>query len=456
MNSATHPLEAILRFCEAAGPAPWYPSVHARTTGTVRDQLDPYLDELRVAGLIRLTDWVPENGQGYVLTPAGVQTLQSPRALSRIRAGQVPTANHRESPAMAVEAPTGGSWQRAEAVREALLGSYTPVVTYTLLFANIAVFAAGMALAAANNVSVDAYLSGGDNTGAVREIQRQIGFLAGGDVYVRGEWWRLITACFGHIGWIHLAVNMYSLYAVGPLLERLWGPTRFLVLYLLSGLGGTCGMLIESPLAQGAGASGALWGIMASLATWLYLNRNALPGRLIADWRRQLITVFILNMIITLSFQEISKGGHFGGGLIGLIAAVPLDYLKFGTRSQRLAAILGLVAIPVICIAIVIRSFAFTGPVLQLQASLKEAGQTYNRAAPLINQGGLDGRTAAKIDSELGAAQVKLEEALNAPTRPFPPWLPSQDSQWNYLAGGAQELIQDYRKARVLVRRGRP
>src|SRR5260370_12268901 len=120
----------------------------------------------------------------------------------------------------------------------------------------------------------------------VAPVLHQIGSLRGGDIYVKHEWWRLVTCCFVHIGFFHLAVNMYSLFVVGPLLERLWGPIGFLVLYLIARVGGSCGMLIGNPLGAGAGASGAIWGVSASLATWLFPNRAALSRQLITSMHR--------------------------------------------------------------------------------------------------------------------------------------------------------------------------
>jgi membrane associated rhomboid family serine protease len=159
-----------------------------------------------------------------------------------------------------------------------------------------------------------------------------------------------------HIGFFHLAVNMYSLFVVGPLLERLWGSAGFLVLYLLAGLGGSCGMLIEIPLGGGAGASGAIWGVLASLATWLFLNRSVLPRQLIVSMQRQLIVVFLLNIFITFGVAQISKGAHFGGGIVGLLVALPLDVLRFGRGKQRWVALAALVAIPIICVAAAVMS----------------------------------------------------------------------------------------------------
>jgi membrane associated rhomboid family serine protease len=360
-DSKIHPLEAILRMCAAAAPNPWYPSVYAQTTGTPRDQLDPHLDQLRMGGLIHLTEWVQGTGQGYALTQGGKEVLDNPRYLSRLRAGELARRRPTEPPPADLRLRFGTAWDRGEAVREALLGQYTPVVTFVLIAINVLVFVAGYWLASVRLVNTRDYLNGGDKTGEVAQIQEMTGALRGADVYVRGQWWRLLTACFGHIGLMHLAVNMLSLFMVGPLLERIWGPGRFLLLYLLAGFGGSCGMLIENPLGGGAGASGALWGLLASLAIWIYLNRQALAPSLIAHWRRQLLTVFVLNLFITFGVANISKGGHFGGGIIGLLVAVPLDYLQFGSSRQRLLALVSLIAIPVVCVAAVLVSFRHTG-----------------------------------------------------------------------------------------------
>jgi hypothetical protein len=142
----------------------------------------------------------------------------------------------------------------------------------------------------------------------------------------------------------------------------MWGSVGFLVLYLIAGLGGSCAMLVDmlgsgNLHGYGAGASGALWGILASMATWIFLNRSALPRSLISDWQRQLITVFILNVFITFAIPNISKGAHFGGGVVGLITAVPLDFLRFGRRGQRWLALAGLIAIPLLCVGWLVRSF---------------------------------------------------------------------------------------------------
>src|SRR5262249_62056834 len=89
-NVSTDLLEIILRECATAAPAPWYPAAYAQATGVARDALDASLDELRLGGLVRLTDWVQGRGQGYALTPEGAQVLENPRLLGRLRSNGVP------------------------------------------------------------------------------------------------------------------------------------------------------------------------------------------------------------------------------------------------------------------------------------------------------------------------------------------------------------------------------
>ena len=90
-----------------------------------------------------------------------------------------------------------------------------------------------------------------------------------------GETWRMFTAMFLHIGLIHLAVNAYSLYILGNVLEREVGRVRFLALYLLSGLFASAASYYFSPLnSVSAGASGAIFGIFGAVFAINYRRRH--------------------------------------------------------------------------------------------------------------------------------------------------------------------------------------
>src|SRR5262249_35828445 len=152
-------------------------------------------------------------------------------------------------------------------------------------------------------------------SGTTTHVFRVTGGLLAADILGRHQWWRLLTACFVHIGFIHLAANMFALYIVGPILERLWGSARFLLLYFVSGVCGNSVMVLANLYAKelggGAGASGALWGIMGSLGTWLFLNRRALDSSFVSFVTRQLVWNLVLNLAITFGIPNISKAAHF-------------------------------------------------------------------------------------------------------------------------------------------------
>src|SRR5207247_3144872 len=125
---------------------------------------------------------------------------------------------------------------------------------------NLAWFAVGFALAALNGAAGDFAFRPG--TPAARDVMLRIGAQSPSTLE-QGEWWRLLTCCFVHFGLLHLGMNMYFLYALGGMVESMWGHGRFLVLYPLAGFAGRCALAIRS---SGAGASGALWGVMVAAA----------------------------------------------------------------------------------------------------------------------------------------------------------------------------------------------
>jgi rhomboid protease GluP len=133
-----------------------------------------------------------------------------------------------------------------------------------------------------------------------------------------GEAWRLVTPIFLHANLLHIGVNMYSLWAIGPAVERFFGRARFLTVYLLSGICGVLLSLIMSPSAS-VGASGAIFGLLGALATFLYLHRPIF-GQLGAMQLRQLVFVALINLAIGLT-PGIDNWGHVGGLVAGLALA---------------------------------------------------------------------------------------------------------------------------------------
>lgn len=138
------------------------------------------------------------------------------------------------------------------------------------------------------------------------------------------EFWRLVTGGFLHAGVIHIGFNMYLLWQLGKQLEKVVGEANFVVMYFAALLGGSFGAMLLNAGGAHGGASGAVFGLFGVTAI-LYRERgiNVMQtplGRLIA-----------LNLIITFAVPGISKGGHLGGFVAGLIIGV--IYFGVGKRS---------------------------------------------------------------------------------------------------------------------------
>jgi rhomboid protease GluP len=132
---------------------------------------------------------------------------------------------------------------------------------------------------------------------------------------LQGQLWRLFTPIFLHVGIAHVLVNMYSLYVIGPAVERPFGSARFLFVYFLSGVSGVSFSLAFSPHPS-AGASGAIFGLLGAFAGFLYQHRSLL-GPAGTGQFRHILLVAVVNLLIGLS-PGIDNWGHLGGLLFGL------------------------------------------------------------------------------------------------------------------------------------------
>ena len=102
-----------------------------------------------------------------------------------------------------------------------------------------------------------------------------------------GEEWRLLTSAFLHFGLIHIALNMFALYQGGALVERLFGSTRFALIYLLSALSGSVASGWWDPLRNSAGASGAIFGVYGALLAFMVVRRADIPPSMLKSISEQ-------------------------------------------------------------------------------------------------------------------------------------------------------------------------
>jgi membrane associated rhomboid family serine protease len=318
-QTTLHPAEAILRLCAAAAPAPWYPRLYAKETGIDLDSLRFFLEELWLDGLIHKTKGDAVTGPGLNLTPLGERVLRDPEALQRLREGQSLVAGDR-----------GGM------VRQALRRSLRPYVTRVLLALNLLVFGYGYLLA--RQVGADKAFLSGAQTAQVAAILQRSGMASAADI-VRGEWWRLLTAGFVHVGLLHIFMNMAGLSMLGRSIETTWGRLAYLVIYLVADVGGTTLGVVYNP-GGCAGASSAICGLLAAEALWIFLNRRYLPPSLLRRARGAMVMNLVLLVFIS-SFPGVSASGHFGGAVAGALAALLLHFRRFGPAGWRWLALAG-------------------------------------------------------------------------------------------------------------------
>jgi rhomboid protease GluP len=448
-------LEMVLRECAAAQPRPWYPAEYAQQTGLPRPLLEESLDRLRLGGLIRLTEWEPGKGQGYVLTPVGERVLSRPRLLERLRAGEVPPLHRRAADALSLGPPVHPRAARAQAIREALLSTAPPWITRLLLGSNVLLFLLGLLFAQAQGVG-SAYLAtpltaaqAGPEAVQVEQLRHQWGALERRDLYRLGQWWRLLTTCFVHIGFLHLLMNMYALFVLGGALEQIWGRAPYLFLYLSSGVIGNCAAMLFSPAPGLAGASGCLCGLLGSLIVWILLQRRYLPQELYSNWLRATLTNIILIVFISL-LPGVSAAAHFGGGLAGAVLAVPLGLSYFEKGWRRWVSWLVAVGLALMPLGALYLALADSAPsqlqhdyALPLAQADQQALEVYKKHIRPLCQRVLAGELLG--EEELAQAREQVA-AGSAPLRQLANELPAatlfREPRLRAACQSAQEFLQ--------------
>ena len=153
-----------------------------------------------------------------------------------------------------------------------------------------------------------------------------------GPLTIGGQWWRLITAMFVHIGLMHLLVNMWCLYHLGTLAEQIYGGPSVLSLYLLTGVAGGIASLTRNPSTLSVGASGAVFGVAGALISALCLGNLPVPPRELKVLLVSLIAFTGYNLTFGFIRGGMDNGAHVGGMVCGLVIGAFLS-LTAATQS---------------------------------------------------------------------------------------------------------------------------
>jgi rhomboid protease GluP len=160
---------------------------------------------------------------------------------------------------------------------------------------------------------------------------------AGVRVSLRHEYWRIFASVFVHGGLIHLALNLWCLIHIGPLVERLYGNLTFAVLFVVAGIGGAIASFGFSPVRVSVGASGAIFGVLGALLAFLLIHRHALPASLLRPLRASAIGFVVFSTLFSLVVPNIDQAAHMGGLVTGFSSGVLLCPPWAAVRDFRLA-----------------------------------------------------------------------------------------------------------------------
>jgi membrane associated rhomboid family serine protease len=212
----------------------------------------------------------------------------------------------------------------------------TPYATFALIALNVVVYA--LTVSAKGATLNDPGGGAADGKGIFFNWQLLPYFVKTDD-----EYYRLITSAFLHGSLLHIASNMLALFFVGPAVESVLGRWRFLAVYLLSALGGSTAIYVLGNATEATvGASGAIFGLFGAC---LVLYRQL---RIDLQW---LISIVVLNFAITFSVHGISKLGHVGGFVTGLLAGAAIGGLpSLRARVPARLQVAGLGALAVLIV----------------------------------------------------------------------------------------------------------
>jgi rhomboid protease GluP len=281
-----------------------------------------------------------------------------------------------------------------------------PVATLAILAVNGLVFA------------LETLAGGSKNPGVLLDFGASYG-----PYLRRGEYWRLVMPMFLHIGWLHLLVNCYALYILGPILERVYGYGRYAAIYVATGIGGSfLSMTISNNIA--AGASGAIFGVAGAMLVTGYLHRDVIPPRWGRAFGRGMIPFIIVNLAFGFSVHGIDNWGHLGGlasgVLLALVVAPPGHDRPAGEIAEPPSQ--AIVALPLVVVllamGVTLDHYRTSQAVshLLVEGARFEAAQQYDRALETFQEAARRAPRDERPHQQLGALYLnesKYDQAVS-------------------------------------------
>lgn len=200
---------------------------------------------------------------------------------------------------------------------EEVFSEKTPIITYALIAINIIIF-------------LLMYIIGNGS----EDTRTLVDFGALSKVLVQyGEYYRIITCAFLHIGILHLLCNMYALYVLGKDIESFYGRYKYIFIYLISAvIGSLTSLTFMDEYTISAGASGAIFGLMGSLLYFGYNYRVTLNNSI----NKQILPIIFINLLFGFMSSGVDNFAHLGGLLGGYIASMVVGVKYKTSRGEKI------------------------------------------------------------------------------------------------------------------------
>lgn len=208
--------------------------------------------------------------------------------------------------------------------REQIMKNNKPIITISLIVINIIIFVLMYILG-----------SGSENTNTL--ISFGANFV---QLTKSGDYYRLITSAFLHIGIVHLFLNMYSLYVLGPAVESFYGRFKYILIYLLSAIFGSLfTIVLSSENTVSAGASGAIFGLLGALLYFGYNYRGYIGNSIIS----QIVPIVLINLVFGFITPGIGNAAHIGGLIGGYLISMSVGFDKDNKSSKLNGSIISII-----------------------------------------------------------------------------------------------------------------
>lgn len=250
-----------------------------------------------------------------------------------------------------------------------------------------------------------------------------------------GEWWRLGTAMFLHFGVMHLVLNSLALWDIGQLAERMYGRSRYLLIYALSGLfGNLLSLVMQGNQAVSGGASGAIFGIYGAALVFLWRER----ANIAVHEFRWLFGGGLLFALLSIGMGFVVSGidnsAHIGGLLSGMLLCIFLSKSLLARAMPRKYSLLAALCLVMMTVLLVIKlpqpKYRWSDELLlrsQINAFLYENQEINRQWLAVLHDGKQGNKTFEELASKIDFAILQPYESSHDKLTQLPsdPALPS-------------------------------